>query len=169
MSWDSVMNIFQGITTLAESFSTNPKIAVARIVLIVFGLLLIYLGKKGILEALLMIPMGLGMATVNAAIMFFDPLNLHGGMGTLFVEAQAGATADAVKNAAELMTVLQIDWLQPIYTYTFSNGLIACLVFMGRADGAFYVFASGAGTVRADCRDCLSLPGLRLWGLSVSG
>jgi len=52
-------------------------------------------------------------------------------MGTLFVEAQAGATADAVKNAAELMTILQIDWLQPIYTYTFSNGLIACLVFMG--------------------------------------
>lgn len=78
-----------------------------------------------------MIPMGLGMATVNAAIMFFDPLNLHGGMGTLFVEAQAGATADAVKNAADLMTILQIDWLQPIYTYTFSNGLIACLIFMG--------------------------------------
>jgi len=105
--------------------------AIARIVLILLGLLLVYLGKTGKLEALLMIPMGLGMATVNAAIMFFDPLNLHGGMGTLFVEAQAGATADAVKNAAELMTILQIDWLQPIYTYTFSNGLIACLVFMG--------------------------------------
>jgi oxaloacetate decarboxylase beta subunit len=131
MSWDLVAKIFQGASTLAESFSTNPKIAVARIVLILFGLLLIYLGKKGILEALLMIPMGLGMATVNAAIMFFDPLNLHGGLGTLFVEAQAGATADAVKNAADLMTVLQINWLQPIYTYTFSNGLIACLVFMG--------------------------------------
>ena len=29
------------------------------------------------------------------------------------------------------MTMLQIDWLQPIYTFTFSNGLIACLVFMG--------------------------------------
>jgi len=29
------------------------------------------------------------------------------------------------------MTILQIDGLQPIYTYTFSNGLIACLVFMG--------------------------------------
>jgi hypothetical protein len=26
---------------------------------------------------------------------------------------------------------MQIDWLQPIYTLTFSNGLIACLVFMG--------------------------------------
>jgi sodium ion-translocating decarboxylase beta subunit len=131
MTWDAVTNIFQGVTTLADSFSHNPKMAIARIGLILLGLLLVYLEKKGKLEALLMIPMGLGMATVNAAIMFFDPLNLHGGMGTLFVEAQAGATADAVKNAADLMTILQIDWLQPIYTYTFSNGLIACLVFMG--------------------------------------
>ena len=131
MSWDAVANIFQGVATLAELFSHNPAVAVVRIGLIFLGLLLIYLGKKGILEPLLMIPMGLGMATVNAAIMFFDPLNLHGGMGTLFVEAQAGATADAVKNAAELMMILQIDWLQPIYTFTFSNGLIACLIFMG--------------------------------------
>jgi len=30
-----------------------------------------------------------------------------------------------------LMDILQINWLQPIYTFTFSNGLIACLVFMG--------------------------------------
>jgi oxaloacetate decarboxylase beta subunit len=29
------------------------------------------------------------------------------------------------------MNYLQIDFLQPIYTFTFSNGLIACLVFMG--------------------------------------
>lgn len=29
------------------------------------------------------------------------------------------------------MNILQIDWLQPIYTFMFSNGLIACLVFMG--------------------------------------
>jgi len=29
------------------------------------------------------------------------------------------------------MTILQIDWLQPIYTFTFSNSLIACLVFFG--------------------------------------
>ena len=26
---------------------------------------------------------------------------------------------------------MQINFLQPIYTFTFSNGLIACLVFMG--------------------------------------
>ena len=131
MTWEAMANIFQGITTLTESFSHNPRMAAARIGLILLGFLMIYLGKKGYLEALLMIPMGLGMATVNAAIMFFDPLNLHGGVGTLFVEAQAGATADAVKNAAEIVTILQIDWLQPIYTFTFSNGLIACLVFMG--------------------------------------
>lgn len=31
----------------------------------------------------------------------------------------------------ELMNVMQIDFLQPVYTLTFSNGLIACLVFMG--------------------------------------
>ena len=131
MTWDAIANIFQGVTTLIQSFSQDPKMAIARIGLIGLGLLLVYMGKKGYLEALLMIPMGLGMATVNAALMFFDPLKLHGGTGTLFVEAQAGATADAVKNAAEVMTVLQIDWLQPIYTFTFSNGLIACLVFMG--------------------------------------
>jgi Na+-transporting methylmalonyl-CoA/oxaloacetate decarboxylase beta subunit len=29
------------------------------------------------------------------------------------------------------MNILQIDFLQPIYTLTFSNGLIACFVFMG--------------------------------------
>jgi len=131
MTWDSVTNIFQGVTTLADAFSHDPKMAIARIALILLGLMMVYLGKKGVLEALLMIPMGLGMATVNAAIMFFDPLNLHGGLGTFFVEAQAGATVDAVRNAADLMTILQIDWLQPIYTFTFSNGLIACLVFMG--------------------------------------
>ena len=31
----------------------------------------------------------------------------------------------------DLMKYMQIDFLQPIYTLTFSNGLIACLVFMG--------------------------------------
>ena len=29
------------------------------------------------------------------------------------------------------MTYMQINFLQPIYNLTFSNGLIACLVFMG--------------------------------------
>ena len=131
MSWDAVINIFQGVNTLIDGFSHNPKVAIVRIVLILLGFLLIYLGKKEILEPLLMIPMGLGMAAINASIMYFDPLGLHGGMGTFFVESQAGATIDAIKNAADIITILQIDWLQPIYTFTFSNGLIACLIFMG--------------------------------------
>ncbi len=128
ITWQSIQDIFQGVTSL---FAVPPSLAIARLGLIALGFLLMYLGRKGVLEALIMIPMGLGMATVNAAVMFFDPLNLHGGVGTLFVEAQAGATTDAARNAADLMTILQIDWLQPIYTFTFSNGLIACLVFFG--------------------------------------
>ena len=126
---ESLSNIFQGIGTL---FAVHPKLAIARLGLIALGFLLIYLGRKGVLEALIMIPMGLGMATVNAAVMFFDPLKLHGGVGTLFVEPQAGAEpVNTIQNAADLMTILQIDWLQPVYTFTFSNGLIACLVFLG--------------------------------------
>lgn len=112
-----VLNLFQGIATLVAS---EPKILIGRIFLIFLGFALIYLGKKGVLEALLMIPMGLGMASVNAGVLFFE----GGRMGTLFLdplESETGA----------LMNVLQINWLQPIYTFAFSNGLIACLVFLG--------------------------------------
>lgn len=122
------LSAFQGVEALLHS---SPQMVVARLGLIFLGMLLMYLGKKGVLEAMLMIPMGLGMAVINASVMMFDPLGLHGGLGTLFLEAQAGAGADAVKNAADLMYIMGIDWLQPIYTFTFSNGLIACFVFMG--------------------------------------
>ena len=122
------LSAFQGVEALLHS---SPQMIIARIGLIFLGMLLMYLGKKGVLEAMLMIPMGLGMAVINASVMMFDPLGLHGGLGTLFLEAQAGAGADAVKNAADLMYIMGIDWLQPIYTFTFSNGLIACFVFMG--------------------------------------
>ena len=128
ITWQTILDIFEGVQSL---FAVHPKLALARLGLIALGFLLMYLGRKGVLEALIMIPMGLGMATINASVMFFDPLNLHSGLGTLFVEPQAGATADTVRNAADLMSILQIDWLQPIYTFTFSNGLIACFVFMG--------------------------------------
>lgn len=111
------LSLFQGIATLAES---EPKILFGRIFLIFLGVALIYLGKKGVLEALLMIPMGLGMAAVNAGVLFFE----GGRMGTLFLDPLA-SEPDA------LMNVLQINWLQPVYTFTFSNGLIACLVFFG--------------------------------------
>lgn len=142
MSLDSIFGIFQGIQTL---FASQPLLAFARVFLILLGMALVYLGKKGTLEPLLMIPMGLGMSTVNAAVMFFDPLSLHGGMGTLFLEPTAGAAlgsaAHAAGNAAaaasnwnaasDIMYAMQVDFLQPIYNLTFSNGLIACLVFLG--------------------------------------
>ncbi|HRF43201.1 MAG TPA: sodium ion-translocating decarboxylase subunit beta, partial [Candidatus Competibacteraceae bacterium] len=129
------LDIFQGINTLVQGFSTDPKIAFGRIFLMALGVLLLYLGRKGVLEALLMIPMGLGMATINAGVMFFsayDPatgMNVIAGQahqmpGTLFVAPLASDTT-------ALVNILQINWLQPIYTFMFSNGLIACLVFMG--------------------------------------
>jgi sodium ion-translocating decarboxylase beta subunit len=114
---NNFLNLFQGIATLVASDTT---ILLARIGLILLGLLLVYLGKKEILEPLLMIPMGLGMATINAGIMFMP----GGEQGNLFVDP-------LITNPNQLMDVLQINWLQPIYTFTFSNGLIACFVFMG--------------------------------------
>jgi oxaloacetate decarboxylase beta subunit len=111
------IQLFQGLATLAAS---EPTILFGRIFLILLGIALIYLGKRGVLEALLMIPMGLGMAAVNAGVLFFE----GGRMGTLFLEPLEAET-DA------LMNVLQINFLQPVYTFTFSNGLIAVLVFLG--------------------------------------
>ncbi|HRX60325.1 MAG TPA: sodium ion-translocating decarboxylase subunit beta [Candidatus Competibacter sp.] len=129
------LDLFQGINTLIQGFSTDPKIAFGRLFLMALGLLLFYLGRKGVLEALLMIPMGLGMATVNAGVMFFSAYDPATGLsiavdqakqlpGTLFIAPLAADT-----NA--LVNILQINWLQPIYTFMFSNGLIACFVFMG--------------------------------------
>ena len=112
-----LLQLFQGIATLAAS---EPLIFWGRIGLILLGFLLIYLGRKGVLEALLMIPMGFGMAMVNASVMFLEA----GRMGTMFVDPLVTGT-DAT------MAVLQIDWLQPVYTFMFSNGLIAVLVFLG--------------------------------------
>jgi carboxybiotin decarboxylase len=123
-------DVFQGITTL---FHSEPKIAITRIFLILLGFTLMYLGRKGVLEAMIMIPMGLGMATVNASVMFFDPLGIHAphGMSTLFLEAQVGAGLEPVQAAADTIKILGIDWLQPVFSLTFSNNLIACLVFLG--------------------------------------
>lgn len=108
---------FQGIGSL---FISEPQIAIGRVVLIGLGFLLVYLGKKEVLEPLLMIPMGLGMSAVNAGVLILE----GGTTGTLFIDPLVSSTDDVV-------TTLQINWLQPIYTFTFSNGLIACLVFMG--------------------------------------
>lgn len=114
MNW---INLFQGIGTM---FSQEPKIVIARIALIFIGFLLVYLGKKGTLEPLIMIPMGLGMSTINAGVLFME----NNQIGNLIINPMLTSTND-------LMKYMQIDFLQPIYTLTFSNGLIACLVFMG--------------------------------------
>lgn len=113
----SFLDLFQGIATLVAS---EPKIMIGRIFLMLLGFLLIYLGARGVLEPLLMIPMGLGMSAVNAGVMFLE----GGKVGTLFVDP-------LMSNPTDLVNILQINWLQPIYTLTFSNGLIACFVFMG--------------------------------------
>jgi carboxybiotin decarboxylase len=109
--------IFQGIYTL---FISDPSISFARLVLILLGAAFVYLGYKGILEGMIMIPMGIAMIGVNAGTMVLEGAQ----MGNLFVDP---LTTD--QNT--LMNLLQINFLQPIYNYTFSNGLIACLVFMG--------------------------------------
>lgn len=113
----NVLSLFQGISTLVAA---EASIAVARIVLIALGIALVYLGAKNTLDPLLMIPMGFGMASVNAAVLFLSA----GETGTIFINPM-------ITETSQLMNMLQIDFLQPIYTFTFSNGLIACFVFMG--------------------------------------
>ena len=112
-----LLNIFQGIATMVAS---DPLIAVARVALIGLGIGFVYLGAKGILEPLIMIPMGVGMASVNAGVLYLSATS----MGTIFIDPTASGPE-------QLLDILQIDFLQPIYTFSFSNGLIACLIFMG--------------------------------------
>ncbi len=123
--------IFQGIDLLLYQWEHDWKIVVTRVILVLLGILMVHMGRKGVLEPLLMIPMGLGMSTINAAMMFFDPVNMvareaidHTKVGTLFLDS-------IESNNDHLMTLCQIDWLQPVYTFAFSNGLIACLIFLG--------------------------------------
>ncbi len=125
------MQVFQGFNLIAYQWEHDWKIVVGRIVLVILGVLMVHLGRKGVLEPLLMIPMGLGMSTINAAMMFFDPINMvkkapvdPTKVGTLFLDSIEA-------NNDNLMTLCQVDWLQPVYTFAFSNGLIACLIFVG--------------------------------------
>ncbi len=113
---DQLSRVFEGITTFGQM---DIQTVVIRIALILVGLLLIYLSAKEILDPLILMPMGLAMALVNGAILTMD-----GKLANLFVDPML-AKPDEVVNA------MQIFFLQPLYTLTFSNGLIACLVFMG--------------------------------------
>jgi sodium ion-translocating decarboxylase beta subunit len=111
------LHLFQGVATIVAA---DPLIAVARVALIALGIAFVYLGAKGTLEPLIMIPMGIGMASVNAGVLYLSAKTT----GTIFIDPIASGPE-------KLLDALQIDFLQPIYTFTFSNGLIACLVFMG--------------------------------------
>ncbi|MDO4560643.1 MAG: Na+-transporting malonate decarboxylase, carboxybiotin decarboxylase subunit [bacterium] len=111
------MSLFPGIVSFAVQ---DPKVAAARAGLIVLGFIFAYCGFKRKLEPLIMVPMGVGMMCVNAGVLFFA----DGTLGTLFV-------APLVDDPATLINIMQVNFLQPIYNFMFSNSLIACLVFMG--------------------------------------
>lgn len=154
----NLANLFQGIGTMTIQ---DPGIVIARIVLIILGVVLIWMGKRGTLEPLIMVPMGFGMLAVNAGVLFMTATTT----GTLFVDP-------LVTDTEGLMNTLQIDFLQPIYTFTFSNSLIACLVFMGigvLADvGSLlrYPFTSMFIALFAELGTILAYPIGRAFGLS---
>ncbi|WP_315970352.1 sodium ion-translocating decarboxylase subunit beta [Escherichia fergusonii] len=86
----------------------------------ILGFILAWMGFRRKLEPLIMVPMGLGMIAVNAGVLF-----LAGGQtGTLILDPM-------VSDPTELVNLMQINFLQPVYNFTFSNGLIACIVFFG--------------------------------------
>lgn len=116
----SFWQFFEGLHTL---FTQDFNTSLVRVLLILAGFLLIYLGYRQTLEPLLMIPMGIGIIAVNGGVLYFEAQGAREA-GTMFV-------APLISDPTELMHYLQIDFLQPIYNFTFSNGLIACLVFMG--------------------------------------
>lgn len=117
METNIVANLFPGVASL---FVQEPVIAGARIALIIFGFLLAYLGFKRTLEPLIMVPMGIGMMCINCGVLFLD----GGKTGTLFLDP-------LVSETGALLNIMQINFLQPIYNLTFSNSLVACLVFLG--------------------------------------
>ncbi len=112
-----LQNLFPGIATL---FVQDTTVAVVRLLLIIFGVVLAYYGFKGTLEPLIMVPMGLGMVSVNAGQLFLKA----GAIGNLFLDP-------LVEQPDQLINIMQVNFLQPIYNLTFSNGLIACFVFFG--------------------------------------
>ncbi|MDR3364644.1 MAG: sodium ion-translocating decarboxylase subunit beta [Clostridiales Family XIII bacterium] len=122
----NLLQLFQGIGSL---FEAEPMVAVGRVVLIFLGIVLVWLGFKRTLEPLIMIPMGFGMAAINAGLLVAEFQNILG-LSNIMI-APLAETDGTLEVPMKLLDVMQIDFLQPIYTLTFSNGLIACLVFMG--------------------------------------
>ena len=117
MPYEILSNLFPGI---ASFFVQDFAIVGARIFLIFFGMVLAYLGFTRTLEPLIMVPMGIGMTSVNAGSLFLK----SGKVGNLFLDP-------LVEQPDLLVNIMQVNFLQPIYNLTFSNGLIAGLVFFG--------------------------------------
>jgi len=127
--------IFPGIEVFAHM---EPSMAIARIVLILLGFALCYAGYKNILDPLIMVPMGVGISMVNAGMLIMPNT---GHIGTMFLNSMVQTPAEHISTVQQLkpyMDSLQdfadsfgIYFLQPVYSLTFSNGLIACLVFIG--------------------------------------
>jgi oxaloacetate decarboxylase beta subunit len=116
----NITNIWDFFPGLYSFILMEPGNALIRILLILIGLLLVYMGYKDKLDPLLMLPIGFTMAVVNGGILIMG----GGELGTLFVDPM-------VSEPSKLLNALQINFLQPFYNFTFANGLIACLVFMG--------------------------------------
>ena len=114
-----LMNLFPGVASL---FTQDPVIAGARIVLIILGFYLALLGYKRVLEPLIMVPMGIGMVCINTGVLFMNGIGAE--TSNLFLDP-------LVSDPAKLVNIMQINFLQPIYNFTFSNSLVACVVFMG--------------------------------------
>ena len=116
---DFLTQLFPGISTFFMQFADDPKIAIARLFLIVLGFILAYLGFKGTLEPLIMVPMGIGMIAINCG-----NLIMNGVITNIIIDP-------LISDAVGMVDAMQVNFLQPIYNLTFANGLIACLVFMG--------------------------------------
>ncbi|OCG24273.1 Na+-transporting malonate decarboxylase, carboxybiotin decarboxylase subunit [Gilliamella sp. wkB108] len=114
---DLLIQIFPGISSL---FMQSPILAVARILMTLFGIILAYLGFKKTLEPLIMVPMGIGMIAINTASLYLG----DGVLGNIILDP-------LVSEPDAIIDVMQVNFLQPIYNLTFSNALIGCLIFMG--------------------------------------
>jgi len=117
MYYEVMQNLFPGIFSF---FVQDSGIILARIGLIIFGFILAYLGFNRTLEPLIMVPMGIGMIAINSGVLFMK----GGGIGNIFLDP-------LVSDPTALINIMQINFLQPIYNFAFSNGLIACFVFFG--------------------------------------
>jgi sodium ion-translocating decarboxylase beta subunit len=156
--------MFQGIYTL---FTAEPVVSGMRIFLILLGAVFVYYGFKGVLEGLIMIPMGIAMIGVNAGTMIIQAASATQAAqaGNLFVDP-------LISNNNTLMNFLQINFLQPIFNFAFSNGLIPCLIFMGIGaitDIDFMIakpFTSLILAVAAEFGTVFTFPIAMAWGFS---